>query len=86
MIQNLEKKNGGKDWEDARNVYQRPKRTKERTELNNTLEGINSKITDSEEQISELEDRMVEITASEYRKKRMKTTNEDILRNLWDNI
>ena len=55
-------------------------------EMNNTLEGINSKITDSEEQISELEDRMVEITASEYRKKRMKTTNEDILRNLWDNI
>ena len=56
------------------------------TEMNDTLEGINSKITDSEEQISELEDRMVEITASEYRKKRMKTTNEDILRNVWDNI
>ena len=54
--------------------------------MNNTLEGINSKITDSEEQISELEDRMVEITASEYRKKRMKTRNEDILRNVWDNI
>ena len=24
-------KNGGKDWEDARNVYQRPRRTKEQT-------------------------------------------------------
>ena len=31
------KKNG----EDARNVYQRPRRTKEQTEMNNTLEGIN---------------------------------------------
>ena len=30
------KKNG----EDARNVYQRPRRTKEQTEMNNTLEGI----------------------------------------------
>ena len=26
-----QKKNGGKDWEDARNVYQRPRRTKEQT-------------------------------------------------------
>ena len=44
-------------------------RTKERTEINNTLEGINSRITDAEKQVSELEERMVEITASEYRKK-----------------
>jgi len=34
------------------------------TEMNNTLEGINSRITDAEEQISHLEDRMVEITAA----------------------
>ena len=34
------------------------------TEMKNTLEGINSKITDAEEQISELEDRMVEITTA----------------------
>ena len=47
-------------------------RTKERTEINNTLEGINSRITDAEKQVSELEDRMVEITASEYRKKEWK--------------
>ena len=26
-----QKKNGGKGWEDARNVYQRPRRTKEQT-------------------------------------------------------
>ena len=30
------------------------------TEMKNTLEGINSRITEAEEQISELEDRMVE--------------------------
>ena len=35
------------------------------TEINNTLEGINSKITEAEEQINDLEDRMVEITATE---------------------
>ena len=47
-------KSGGKDWEDARNVYQRPGRT---TEMNNTLEGINSRITEAEERIDDLEDR-----------------------------
>ena len=40
------------------------------TEMNNTLEGINSRITEAEEQISELEDTMVEITAKEQNKDR----------------
>ena len=31
----------------------------------NTLEGINNRITEAEEQISDLEDRMVEFTAAE---------------------
>ena len=35
------------------------------TEMNNTLEGINSRITEAEEWINDLEDRMVEITATE---------------------
>ena len=35
------------------------------TEIKNTLEGINSRITETEEWISMLEDRMVEITAEE---------------------
>ena len=48
--------------EDARNVY---RRTKEQTEMNNTLEGINSTITKGEEWINDLEDRMVEITVAE---------------------
>ena len=33
--------------------------------MNNTLEDINSRITEAEEQINDLEDRMVGITAAE---------------------
>ena len=33
------------------------------TEMNNTLEGIQSRITEAEERINDLEDRMLEITA-----------------------
>ena len=52
-------------------------------EMNNTLEGINSRITKAEEWINDLEDRMVEITATEQNiEKRMKR-NEDSLRELW---
>ena len=53
----------------------------------NTLEGINSRIIKAEEQISNLEDRMVEITAMEQDKeKRNKKKNEEGLRDLWENI
>ena len=56
------------------------------TEFKNTLEGINSRISEAEEWISELEDKMVEITYEEQNKlKRMKRT-EDSLRDLWGNI
>ena len=54
------------------------------TEMKNALEGINSRLNDTEEWISELKDRVVEITAAEQ-KKRMKR-NKDSLRDLWDNI
>ena len=40
--------------------------------MNNTLEGINSRITEAEKQINELEDRIMEITVREYRKKNEK--------------
>ena len=54
--------------------------------MKNTLEGISGRVTEAEEWISELEDRMVEITAEEQNKvKRMKSA-EDSLRDLWDNI
>ena len=50
--------------------------------MNNTLEGINRRITEAEEGINRLEDRIVEITATEENiEKRMKR-NEDSLRNL----
>ena len=58
------------------------------TEIKNTLDIqiFNSRISEAEEWISELEDKMVEITAEEQNKvKRMKRTI-DSLRDLWDNI
>ena len=56
------------------------------TEIKNTLEGTNSRITEAEERKSELEDRMVEITAEEQNKGRGMNRIEDSLRDLWDNI
>ena len=55
------------------------------TEIKNTLEGTNSRITEAEDRISEVEDRMVEINEAERGKKRIKR-NEDNLRDLWDNV
>ena len=40
------------------------------TEMKNILEGINSRLNDTEEQISELEDRAGEITAAEQKKRK----------------
>ena len=56
------------------------------TEIKNTLEGINNRITEPEEQISDLEDKMVEITAREQNKEKRMKRIEDSLRDLWDNI
>ena len=52
----------------------------------NTLEWINSRITEAEERISDKEDRKVEITSAKQNKekKRMKRS-EDSLRDLCDN-
>ena len=48
--------------------------------MKNTLEGINSRLNDTEDWISEVEGRVVEITAIEQRtakkKKRMKRINK----------
>ena len=54
--------------------------------MKNTREGINSRITEAEERISDLEDRMVEFTATEQNKEKRMKRNEDSLRVLWDNI
>ena len=55
-------------------------------EIKNSLEGINRRITEAEERISNLEDKTVEITtAGQNKEKRIKRI-EDSLRDLWDNI
>ena len=66
-----------KDLEELKNIQ---------TETNNTLEGINSRIIEAEQQINDLEDRMVEITATEQNIERRMKRNEDSLRDLWDSI
>ena len=53
--------------------------------MKNTLEGIINKITEAEERISDLEDRMVEFTATEQNKEKTMKKNEHSLRDLWDN-
>ena len=55
-------------------------------EIKNTLEATNSRITKAEDRISEIEDRMVEINESERTKEKRLKRNEDILRDLQDNI
>ena len=52
------------------------------TEINSTLEGTHSRITEAEDRISEVENRMVEINEAEQKKE----LNEDNLRDLWDNV
>ena len=54
--------------------------------MNNTLEGINNRITEAEEWMNDLEDRMVEITAAKQNIEKWLRKNEDSLRDLWDNI
>ena len=54
--------------------------------MKTTLEGINNRITEAEEHLSDLEDRMVEFTAVEQNKEKRMKRNEDSLRDLWDNI
>ena len=55
-------------------------------EMKNTLEGINSRVNETEEWISVLEDRFVEITAMEQNKVKRMKRNENSVRDLWDNI
>ena len=55
------------------------------TEMKNTLQGISNRIPEAEEQISDLEDKMVEITAKEQNKEKRMKIIEDNLRDLWDN-
>ena len=89
MIKNLENKMEKKQESINKDVKLTNKHTETNNtiiEIKNTLEGINSRICEAEEPISEFEDKMVQITSEEQNKiKRMKRT-EDSLRDLWDNI
>ena len=90
MIKNLESKmekfqeSINKDLEKLKNKHAATNNTI--TEIKNMLEGINSRISEAEEQVSELEDKMLKITSEEQNKiKRMKRM-EDSFRDLSDNI
>ena len=56
------------------------------TEIKNSLEGINTRITQAEERISDLEDKILEITITEQNKQKGMKRIEDNLRDLWDNF
>ena len=61
-----------KDLEELKNKHAETNNTI--TEIKNTLEGINSRTSEAEEQINELGDKRVEITSEEQNKvKRMKS-------------
>ena len=55
-------------------------------EIKNSQEGINRRITETEEWISDLEDKIAEITTTEENKEKRRKRIEDSLRELWDNI
>ena len=54
--------------------------------MNNTLEGIKSRITEAEEWINDLEDKILEVMATEHNLEKRRKRNEDSLRDLQDNI
>ena len=56
------------------------------TEVKNTLGGMNSRITEAEFRINEVEDRMVEIVKHRGKKKKRIKRNEDNSRDPWDNV
>ena len=75
---------GGTDWEDTRNIYQGPRRFKERTisnEHNNwgekPLEGTNSRMREAAEQRSELEDRIAKTAETEQPEENRIKRNDD---------
>ena len=90
MIQNLgnrrEKvqKTLNKDLEELKSKQTMMNNT--RNEIKNSLGGINSRITEAEEWISDVEDKIVEITTTEQNKEKRRKRTEDSLRDLWDNI
>ena len=56
-----------------------------KTEMQNIIKEIKSRLDVIEEKISELEDRIIEITDVKQEKRQKNKKNEDSLRDLWDN-
>ena len=54
-------------------------------EINNSLEGINSRITKAEKRISNMEDKRVEITTAEQNKEKRMKRIEASFTDFWDN-
>ena len=76
MIQDL-----GKTMKKFQEMFTKDIQELKNKQMNNTLEGIHSSITEAE-QINDLEDRIVEITATEENTEKRKKRNEDSLRDL----
>ena len=55
-------------------------------EKRNTLEGINSRLDEAENQVSDLEDKVEENIQLERAAKRKKKKKKDSLREPWDNV
>ena len=92
MIKNLENKmekmheSINKDLEELKNKHTETNNTITEIKNKKSLEGLNHRISEAEERISELEDQMVEITSEEQNKVKWMKRTEDSLRDLWDNI
>ena len=56
------------------------------TEIKSPLEGTNTRITEAEDMISEVEYSMAETNEAERKKEKQIKRNEDNLRDLWDNV
>ena len=88
VIRNLENKvekmqeSINKDLEELKNKHT----NNTITEIKNTPEGINRRISETEEWISELENKMVEITSEEQNKVKGMKRAEDSLRDLRGHI
>ena len=73
-----------KEIEDLRNKHGEMNNTITKTK--NSLEGSNSRIQETEEQVSKMEDKQVEIIDIEQHKEKRMKINEESLKELWDNI
>ena len=80
MTQDLEK-----TMEKMQKSFTKDQKELKNKQMNNMLEGINSRITEAE-RINDLEDRMVKITDTQQNTEKKNEKNEDRLRDLWDKI